>query len=375
MRRNSLFGLGLAAVAAVALAIVLVGREASENQPLDGDERMFAGLLDRANDVSIIEIGSGGEKFSIERLGEHWVLREKSDYPAKFEAVKKTIIDVAELELISRKTNNPERHGVLGLGSPSAEEGAALAIQLLDQEGGSLASLFVGYKDRSGRDLRYVRYPNDNQTWLGSRGLEIATDPLDWLDKTLMSIRHDRVRRILFSHSDGDTSELERLDRALFKYTVKDLPAGMKMVSPAIVNASGGGLSFLQFLDVRPLAEVSAGSEPITRTTLQTWDGLIITISMFEFEDFIWTHFDAVFDQQLFIPLEKSAETEDGNQELDKGQSVQKEAQDIVAQHSTWAYLIEAEKIEKLRRRSEELMEPDVPEEGSEVSPAEEPAE
>jgi len=149
----------------------------------------------------------------------------------------------------------------------------------------------------------------------------------------------------------------------------------MKMVSPAIVNASGGGLSFLQFLDVRPLAEVSAGSEPITRTTLQTWDGLIITISMFDFEDFIWTHFDAVFDQQLFIPLEKSAETEDGNQELDKGQSVQKEAQDIVAQHSTWAYLIEAEKIEKLRRRSEELMEPDVPEEGSEVSPAEEPAE
>ena len=59
MRRNSLFGLGLAAVAAVVLAIVLVGREASENQTLDSDERMFAELLGRANDVSIIEVVSG----------------------------------------------------------------------------------------------------------------------------------------------------------------------------------------------------------------------------------------------------------------------------------------------------------------------------
>ena len=74
MRRNSLFGLGLAAVAAVVLAIVLVGREASENQTLDSDERMFAELLGRANDVSIIEVVSGGEKFSIERVGERWIV-------------------------------------------------------------------------------------------------------------------------------------------------------------------------------------------------------------------------------------------------------------------------------------------------------------
>ena len=131
MRRNSLFGLGLAAVAAVVLAIVLVGREASENQTLDSDERMFAGLLGRANDVSIIEVVGGGEKFSIERVGEHWVVPEKSNYPAKFEVVKKIIMDVAELELTAKKTNDPERHGVLGLASPSAEMGGALALQLL----------------------------------------------------------------------------------------------------------------------------------------------------------------------------------------------------------------------------------------------------
>ena len=373
MRRNSLFGLGLAAVAAVVLAIVLVGREASENQTLDGDERMFAGLLGRANDVSIIEVVGGGEKFSIERVGERWIVPEKSNYPAKFEVVKKVIMDVAELELTAKKTNDPERHGVLGLASPSAEMGGALALQLFDQEGASLASLLVGDKDRSGRDLRYVRYPNDNQAWLGSGGPEVAVDLLDWVDKNLISIRHDRVRKIFFSHEDGDSTELERLDRALFKYSIKNLPSGMKMASPAIVNASGGALSFLQFLDVRPLVEVSAGVEPVTRTRLQTWDGLIVTISLFEYDDLIWAHISAVFDQPLFIPLEKSVEAEDSSEDLDKVQSMQREAQEIEARHSQWVYLIEDEKIEKLSRRSEDLMKPDIPEEGSDGAPADEP--
>ena len=375
MRRNSLFGLGLAAVAAVVLAIVLVGREASENQTLDGDERMFAGLLGRANDVSIIEVVGGGEKFSIERVGERWIVPEKSNYPAKFEVVKKIIMDVAELELTAKKTNDPERHGVLGLASPSAEMGGALALQLFDQEGASLASLLVGDKDRSGRDLRYVRYPNDNQAWLGSGGPEVAVDLLDWVDKNLISIRHDRVRKIFFSHEDGDSTELERLDRALFKYSIKNLPSGMKMASPAIVNASGGALSFLQFLDVRPLVEVSAGVEPVTRTRLQTWDGLIVTISLFEYDDLIWAHISAVFDQQLFIPLEKSVEAEDSSENLNKVQSIQREAQEIESRHNRWVYLIEDEKIEKLTRRSEDLMMADIPEEDSDVSPSDKPGE
>ena len=372
MRRNSLFGLGLAAVCAVVLAIVLVGREASENQTLDGDERMFADLLGRANDVSIVEVISGDEKFSIERVGERWIVPGKSNYPAKFEVVKKIILDVAELELTARKTSDPKRHGVLGLASPSAEVGSALGVRLLDQEGVSLASVLVGDKDRSGRDLRYVRYPNDNQAWLGSGGPEVAVDLLDWVDKNLISIRHDRVRKIFFSHEDGDTAELERLDRALFKYSVKSIPSGMKMASPAIVNASGGALSFLQFLDVRPLVEVSAGVEPVARTKLQTWDGLTVTVSMFEFEDLIWAHLSAVFDAQLFVPLEKSVEAEDSSEDSDKVESIQREAQDIESRHSQWVYLIEDEKIEKLRRRSEDLIKPDIPEEGSGVSPTDE---
>ena len=132
-------------------------------------------------------------------------------------------------------------------------------------------------------------------------------------------------------------------------------------------------MSFLQLLDVRPLADVSAGVEPVTRTKLQTWDGLIITIAMFEFDDLIWAHISAVFDQQLLTPLEKSVEAEDSSEDLDKVQSIQREAQEIESRHNQWVYLIEDEKIEKLSRRSEDLMKADIPEEDSDASPADQP--
>ena len=96
---------------------------------------------------------------------------------------------------------------------------------------------------------------------------------------------------------------------------------------------------------------------------------------MFEYDDLIWAHISAVFDQQLFIPLEKSVEVEDSSEDLDKVQSIQREAQEIDNRHNQWVYLIEDEKIEKLSRRSEDLMKPDIPEEGSDGAPADEPGE
>ena len=68
-------------------------------------------------------------------------------------------------------------------------------------------------------------------------------------------------------------------------------------------------------------------------------------------------------------------EAEGSSEGLDKVESMQREAQEIEARHSQWVYLIEDEKIEKLSRRSEDLMKPDIPEEGSDVSPADEPGE
>ena len=299
---------------------------------------------------------------------------EKSGYPAKFDMVKKTILDVAELELMEKKTDDPQRHKILGLDVPSSERGGALGLNFLDEQGYALASLLVGDKARSGQDRRYVRHSGSNQTWLGSGGPEVAISSLDWIDQNLLRVRHDRIRRIVFSHGDGDTAELERFDRKLFKYSFKNLPEGMKMASPGIVNATGGVLSFLKFLDVKPVSEVNSQGEPVTVTTLETWDGLAVTVSMYEFDGEIWSHLNVKFDESLVVALEDQSEAGEGNKQIDASISVREEAAKVGPRTEKWAYLIDLDKLTKLRRRSEDLIVADVPE-SSEESPISDPGE
>jgi hypothetical protein len=351
------------------LAFILVGRESADTKSVRGEGKMFAEFLDQANEVFSIQIDSGNEKFTVTRSGgDAWVVVEKSGYPAKFDMVKKTILDVAELELTAKKTDDPQRHTILGLDDPSPETGSALGLNFLDEQGHALASLLVGDKARSGQNRRYVRHPGNNQTWLGSGGPEVAINSLDWIDKNLLRVRHDRIRRIVFSHGDGDRAELERFDRKLFKYSVKNLPEGMKMASPGIVNATGGVLSFLKFLDVRPVSEVNAQAKPVTVTRLETWDGLVVTVSMYEFGGKTWSHLNVEFDEDLVAVLEDQSEADEGDEQMDASISVREEAAKAGPRNEKWAYLIDQDKLTKLRRRSEDFVVADVPE-SSENSP------
>ena len=369
MRRNSVLGLSIAALIAAVLAFILVGRESAGTKSVGGDGRMFAEFLDRANEVFSIEIDSGNEKFTVTRSGgDAWAVAEKSGYPAKFDMVKKTILDVAELELTEKKTDDPQRHKILGLDDPSPNSGGALGLNFLDEQGHVLASLLVGDKARSGQDRRYIRHTGSNETWLGSGGPEVAISALDWIDQNLLRVRHDRIRRIVFSHGDGDRAELERFDRKLFKYSFKNLPEGMKMASPGIVNATGGVLSFLKFLDVRPVSEVNTQAEPVTVTRLETWDGLVVTVSMYEFDGEIWSHVNVEFDESLVVAVEDQSEDDKGDEQVDASVSVREEAAKVGPRNEKWAYLIDQDKLTKLRRRSEDLIVADVPE-SSEDSP------
>ena len=375
MQRNSVLGLSIAALIAAVLAFILVGRESADTKSVGGAGRMFAEFLDRANEVFSIQINDGTEKFTVTRSGgDDWVVVEKSSYPAKFDMVKKTILDVAELELTAKKTDDPQRHKILGLDDPSPENGGALSIKFLDEQGHALAALLVGDKSRSGQDSRYVRHPENNQTWLGSGGPEVAISPLDWIDQNLLRVRHDRIRRIVFVHGDGDRVELERFDRKMFQYSLKNLPEGMKMVSPGIVNATGGVLSFLKFLDVRPVSEVTTQGKPVTVTRLETWDGLVVTVSMYEFDGEIWSHLNVDFDDSLVVALEDQSEADEGDEQTDASASVREEAAKLGPRNEKWAYLIDQDKLTKLRRRSEDLVVADVPE-SAEDSPISETGE
>ena len=74
-------------------------------------------------------------------------------------------------------------------------------------------------------------------------------------------------------------------------------------------------------------------------------------------------YFVIIFDGDLVIPEEDiDSGAIDESDDADVSSPVRTEAETIRTRHQEWVYLIDEDKIEKLRRRSEDLLVEDAPE-------------
>ena len=369
MKRNSLIGLAIAAAVVVVLAVIFAQQRISETKPAVGGGLMFEGLIRKVNSVASIQVNNGNEIFTIVRKAQSWGVAEKSAYPVQFDLVKKTIMGVAELDLVAAKTKNPDRHGALGLNTPEAEEGGSIGLILADDTGTTLASLLVGKTVRAGGERRYVRRPNEDQTWLGNGGIDVGKTPLDWMEIILTQIRHDRIRKITFSHPDGDRAVLERMEQSDFDFTYMEIPGGMRALAPSKLNSVGGGLAFLSMKDVRLASGMNFDPREAIVTRFETWDGIVVTVSTIETDEKRWARFEAEFDESLVLETVPSVasdvdESADETEEAEDPQAVaREEAGTISTLTSGWAYALDDHKMDQLRKRSEDFIEPDLPDE------------
>ena len=367
MKRNSLIGLAVAAGVVVVLAILVVEQRTSETRPAAGAGLMFEGLLGKVNSVASIEVDDGGDGFTLTRTAESWGIAEKSNYPVRFDLVKNVIMGVAELELVASKTKDPARHGALGLNDPEAEEGASIGLILADDTGATLANLLVGKTVRAGGEPRYVRRPNEDQTWLSKGAIDVGKKPLDWVEIMLTEIRHDRVRKIAFTHPDGDRSVLERMDQSDFDFIYMDIPDGMRALDPSKLNSVGGALAFLSMRDVRSASTLNFDPTEAVVTRFETWDGVVVTVTSIDVDGKKWAQFEVEFNESLVIGKTSEAEPsadesdEEAEEPEDPYAAQREEVSTISARTQGWAYALDDNKINQLRRRSEDFVELNVP--------------
>src|SRR3954469_21147040 len=68
-------------------------------------EPMFAGLLDKLNDVQTVKITGGAEKVTLKRAdGGKWQLEERGGYPADGKRVREVALGLANLKLVGGKS-------------------------------------------------------------------------------------------------------------------------------------------------------------------------------------------------------------------------------------------------------------------------------
>lgn len=287
---------------AVLLAALALWQRASTGEPDFKPVRMFPALQQAMEDVASIHVETKSAAFNVVRdEKKHWILPDKSKYPADFNTVRKTVLGLAELDLVERRTARSDWHDKLGLKLPKSG-GEGTLVTFKDAKGEELASLVVGSSvegaSAGGEQAVYVRRPNDAQTYVARGTFAPPTNEAQWLDKAFVELARDRVKSAEMTPFKGRAYGVTRAKPEDEDFRlVQPLPSGRMLRTPGEPNGIGNALLGISFDDVMPAPELDFTGA--AHATYLTFDGLRLNLRLIEKDNEFWMTVDAFADPGL----------------------------------------------------------------------------
>ncbi len=357
MRTRTWLGLLAITTAVGAAAFFAVGERETATTAETPAGALFPELAARLNDTAAIEIATPGERFRIVRdKGERWVVAERSGYPADADRVKKTVLGLAELEALEPRTDNPDLYDRIGVGEPGAEGSSAIGVTLFAGDGSELAALIVGKVRTTESASRpaelYVRKPAEARSWLAAARLDVKDELRDWLDRTAIRVKGERVMETVISHADGDRVRIWRDAPEDRDFSLAEVPAAHEVDSQYKVNSIARALDRFVFQDVRKADEIDFTKEPV-EVRMRTHDGLTVGIRLATLEDATWATFEVGVEG---TPGEAPEAGEEGEGAAKSAAEVETEAALLKARLEGWAYELPDYTAEEITRRMSDLI-------------------
>lgn len=350
MSNKSLLVLSIATLVII-VAAVISSRDRAPRTAIETAD-LFPGLDGRVNEVSRIAIESPGGNVHILKGGTDWLVEEADNYPARFDKVKKLVLDMAALDVLSRKTSNPRFYPELGVEDPTSAGAASRLVTLTDPTGTELAAIILGNTRPGVGGGQFVRKPGSDQALLAGTALDAPADPGEWIVTDLLDIATDRVMEVTIRHPDGETVVLTR-PQGEQNFQVKDAPEGKESRSQYFTNQPAGFLSDLDIVSVKA-ADGFQFPESAVNTVIRTYDGLVASMTAAKVGDENHVTLDFSVDDSL---LEDGGETEEiviGEQT--QTPDIRQEAAELDARVSGWVFIIPQPKYLLLIKRPEELL-------------------
>ena len=330
---NSLIILFIITVVMVVLMLITLQKP---NDTKDTHALLFPDLFAQLSDVDTLKFQSTEGEFILNKRGEDWFIQDYWDYPADFNLVKRTLIDIAEAKLLERKTDRVDDFFILGL----EDDGAAVKITMLTAED-QVAGLLLG-NEREFENVQtvgarqfYVRRSNEDQAWLAEGYLNINPLMLNWIKSEVIDIARERIAtvNIIQPYGKGTATIVntgkkdqfgtpESLDQTVFKY---------KQLGYDIA----GSLFQMKMEDVQPVDEFLRGSVDVVEAEFITFDGLkVLTKTSFD-DGIYYTTFHASYDETL---IKAAPEDIQALNVLKTPEQVQAEVATLNEQLSPWVY-------------------------------------
>lgn len=277
--RRNLIILGAAALLSIVLAAAVLVERAAEGQPHFAPTEFLPGFADNVKNAASIHVAGHGGEFDVAFRGGKWVLPGHGNYPADFDQVRHTLIGLAALQAIAHKTDRADWQHYVNLDTPPQGNGTEFIVK--SASGQTLASLITGTTeqlgDPNGTIGLFVRHIGDNQTYLARSVFTPAGDLLSWVNTSVIDLGAARIQQVTVTPPRGKGYTVTRAKDSDLKFSLANRP---KTGTPnqQMIDAVPYAVSSFSLEDVQPVASVdfTAASHAVGKG----FDGLVITVDI-----------------------------------------------------------------------------------------------
>lgn len=360
--------LGALTLLAVGASVYVEKQDTSRSAALEQQgQLLLPDLKQRLNDVAEVQVRSAGQITTLARRDNNWLIAERNHFPADTGKVRALLLGTAALTIVEPKTSNAELFPQLGLEDIDAAGAQSTWVTFKDAQANVLASIVFG-KDRPSkgsldRTEHYVRRADGQQAWLVEGRVHLDKRPQDWMSKTLTNLDNPRIKLVRVEHADEkEVLQLAKENSEALDFQIVE-PKTDKPVKAAFeINTVANTFAHLSFEDVRPLTEVDFTKEPLYVATLETFDGLTLTLRTARVGEQTFGRLQA---QSVPPPAPSpaqsappaQAETQPAPQPQPQPVDTAKEAADFNARFADWAFQLPAHQVENIGKQLKDLLE------------------
>jgi Domain of unknown function (DUF4340) len=328
----------LAAAATVCLvaAILVYSTSVPWTQATPQGVALFEALRRNTPEIARIEVEQGGNKLTLARKGQDWLLKEREDFPASPEKVRAFLVSMANANLVESKTRKKDRYALLKLEDPQGKNAASRLVRLVDDKGSTVAEAIIGKKRTdafgSGKGGTYVRRPGEDQSWLVNTEIDAGVQLRDWVKLRLFETPSRDIKHMAVRMPGKEEVNIE-LSADGSEHQLQNIPEGMKVKYANSIDDIADAASSFDFDEVRKQAH-SAAPDKVNTVVLNLKNGLTVTFTLERDAGAAWLSMEATGDGEA-----------------------KKAAAALMARAKGWEFQIPATKVNAILKTRDELLE------------------
>ena len=219
-----------------------------------------------------------------------------NNYPVAQKKINNFLLNIVSLKTVDKKTNNPENHKKLGLSLPIAE--GSNRFRIFDNNKELLADFIIGKKSNQNEDLSYIRNISSSVTWLFKNDIKFFNTELNWSEESILRIARWRIKSIKIQSIDEKNKNIfiSKNKYSDQMYTLKGIPDKYELASTYSISSYTSLLESLKKTDIKLFSD---NFKLIKRIKYQTFDGIDVSIDLYNINGDIYSNFSIISDSLI----------------------------------------------------------------------------